>query len=136
MHRARVDRAFRNRLFRCGLGLIEIRFGGGGELRATAGRTEMVNVTLVIESVLARRRIDGHPANWIHDLSVSRNGMVVMLMSVVIMAATAASCFGFVGARGRACLRGAAAFALGISLFRIGHLSLLWDLQLIPYGGI
>ena len=116
MHRACVNGAFRNRLLRRGLGLIEVGFRSGRELRATACRTEMVGAALVIEPVLARRRVDGHPANRVEDFLLFR-GRLMMPVIAVGLAAMLVSCH-----------RGGVRLARGTCVSRPGHLGLLIDL--------
>src|SRR4051794_19214683 len=102
MHRAGVDRAFRNA--GCALrGFVEILRRIGFEFREAASRAEIVRSALMLVPVLRCVRVNQHSANGISHallaLGVPMLGLVVACVSFVMM----------VSGRLRPCMSGTAA---------------------------
>lgn len=83
MHRAGIDRTFRNvGLLR--LRLVEVLLRRGRELRPAGCRTKMVGLAVVLEPMLTGRGIDGHRANGVDDRR-RIPARIVMVMTPMIM---------------------------------------------------
>lgn len=87
MHRAGVDRPFRDRRLRTAF--VEITIGIGRELGAATGRAEVIGFSVMVESMLAGGWGYAHAANRIDCGIGPRLAMImIMLVRMVVVAMT------------------------------------------------
>jgi hypothetical protein len=91
MHRAGVDRPFRDRRLRTAF--VEITIGIGRELGAATGRAEVIGFSVMVEVMLTDGWVYAHAANRIDCGIGPRLAMMMIMlvrMVVVVMTPTAA----------------------------------------------